>query len=145
MAAIVKSKSYSFMSRIVDTYFRPSVSNALIKQSAILAALATFNAGLAVLMSWYAVFRIGVGAETDAFFASTALPQFLFNLLTATLLPVLVPLFATRDDTQFRRGTSLSRVLQIPRGSRHRDSASGNARRCARGARAVPLEERKDL
>jgi putative peptidoglycan lipid II flippase len=71
-------------------------------QSASLAALSAGNAVLAVLMSWYVVAHIGVGAQTDAFFASTVITQFVFILLTATLLPVLVPLLATRGDTEFR-------------------------------------------
>ena len=75
-----------------DSFFKPSVY---------LAALGACNAASAMLMSWYIVVHVGVGAETDAFFASTAIPQFVFILLTVTLLPVLVPLLATRDDTQF--------------------------------------------
>ena len=60
-------------------------------------ALATCNAALAVLSAWYIVARTGVGVETDAFFASGALPQLAFLLLSAMLPPVLVPLLATRD------------------------------------------------
>ena len=73
----------------------------LFTQSAWLAVLSSISAVLAVMMSWYIVAFIGVGAVTDAFFASTVIPQFAFVLLTTTLLPVLVPLLATRDDSDF--------------------------------------------
>jgi putative peptidoglycan lipid II flippase len=89
------------MSSLTGFYSRASTNDSLFTQSAYLAALSAGNAGLAVLMSWYVVAHVGVGAETDAFFASTAIPQFAFILLTVTFLPVLVPLLATRDDTQF--------------------------------------------
>lgn len=59
-------------------------------------ALAICNAALAILSAWYIVARTGLNVETDAFFASGALPQLAFLLLSATLPPVLVPLLATR-------------------------------------------------
>jgi putative peptidoglycan lipid II flippase len=65
-------------------------------------ALATCNAALAVLSAWYIVARTGVGVETDAFFASGALPQLAFLLLGATLPAVLVPLLATKDAESLR-------------------------------------------
>jgi peptidoglycan biosynthesis protein MviN/MurJ (putative lipid II flippase) len=64
--------------------------------------LATCNAALAVLSAWYIVARTGLNVETDAFFASGALPQLTYLLLSATLLPVLVPLLATRDAESLR-------------------------------------------
>lgn len=67
-----------------------------------LGTLATCNAALAVLSAWYIVARTGVGVETDAFFASGALPQLAFLLLSAMLPPVLVPLLATRDVESLR-------------------------------------------
>ncbi len=70
-------------------------------QSAWLATLSAVNALLALLMTWYVVAQLGVGAQTDAFFASAVIPQFAFILLTTTLLPVLVPLLATRDEPEF--------------------------------------------
>src|SRR4030095_15873350 len=82
---------------------RSIARNTLLKQSALIATLACCNAALAVLMSWYVVAWFGVGAETDALFASTAIPQVTFNLLVATLLPVLVPIFATQEDEHFRK------------------------------------------
>ncbi|HEX8559706.1 MAG TPA: lipid II flippase MurJ [Pyrinomonadaceae bacterium] len=66
------------------------------RQGLNLGALATCNAALAVLSAWYIVASTGLNAETDAFFASGALPQFAFLLLSAMLPPVLAPLLATR-------------------------------------------------
>lgn len=65
-------------------------------------ALAICNAALAVLSAWFIVARMGLNVETDAFFASGALPQLAFLLLSTTLLPVLVPLLATRDAESMR-------------------------------------------
>ena len=75
--------------------------NSLFTQSAWLATLSTINALLALLMTWYVVAHVGVGAQTDAFFASAVIPQLAFMLLTTTLLPVLVPLLATRAEPEF--------------------------------------------
>ncbi|MCA1567611.1 MAG: virulence factor MviN [Acidobacteria bacterium] len=74
----------------------------LFKQELNLAALAVCNAVLAVLSAWYIVTRTGINFETDAFFASGALPQLAFLFLSTTLLPVLVPLLATRDAERLR-------------------------------------------
>ncbi|MCA1616327.1 MAG: virulence factor MviN [Acidobacteria bacterium] len=74
----------------------------MIKQGLNLGALAVCNAALAILSAWYIITRTGINFETDAFFASGALPQFAFMFLSATLLPVLVPLLATRDPESLR-------------------------------------------
>ena len=66
----------------------------MIKLGFILAGLAICNAVLAVLMPWYVVTRLGVGVETDAFFASGALPQLIFLVASFSLTQVLVPLLA---------------------------------------------------
>lgn len=58
---------------------------------------------LAVLVPWYIVTRLGVGVETDAFFASGALPQVVFLVVSSSLMQVLVPLLATEDEETFRR------------------------------------------
>jgi putative peptidoglycan lipid II flippase len=79
-----------------------ATAGSLFTQSAWLATLSAINALLALLMTWYVVAHLGVGAETDAFFASAVVPQFAFILLTTTLLPVLVPLLATRGEPEFR-------------------------------------------
>lgn len=61
------------------------------------------SAVLAVLMPWYVVTRLGVGVETDAFFASGALPQLIFLVVSSSLVHVLVPLLATGDEKTFRQ------------------------------------------
>jgi putative peptidoglycan lipid II flippase len=75
----------------------------LIRLSLILAGLAICNAVLAVLMPWYVVTRLGLGIETDAFFASGALPQLVFLLASSSLTQVLVPLLATESEENLRR------------------------------------------
>jgi putative peptidoglycan lipid II flippase len=75
----------------------------LIRLSLTLAGLAICNAVLAILMPWYVVTRLGVGIETDAFFASGALPQLIFLVASFSLTQVLVPLLATEDEETFRR------------------------------------------
>src|SRR5215467_3689551 len=54
-------------------------------------------------MPWYVVTRLGVGIQTDAFFASAALPQLVFSVATFSLTQVLVPLLATESEDNFRR------------------------------------------
>jgi peptidoglycan biosynthesis protein MviN/MurJ (putative lipid II flippase) len=75
----------------------------LIKLSLILGALAVCNAFLAILMPWYVVTQLGVGIQTDAFFASGALPQLIFLVASFSLTQVLVPLLATEDEKTFQR------------------------------------------
>ncbi len=75
----------------------------MIKLSLILAGLAICNAVLVVLMPWYVVTHLGVGIQTDAFFASGALPQLIFLVASSSLTQVLVPLLATEDEETFQR------------------------------------------
>ena len=75
----------------------------MIRLSLTLAGLAICNAVLAVLMPWYVVTRLGVGIETDAFFASGALPQLIFLVASFSLTQTLVPLLATESGANFRR------------------------------------------
>ena len=75
----------------------------MIKLSLALGGLAICNAVLAILMPWYVVTHLGVGIQTDAFFASGALPQLIFLVASFSLTQVLVPLLATEDEETFRR------------------------------------------
>lgn len=75
----------------------------MIRLSLILAGLAICSAALAILMPWYVVTHLGVGVETDAFFASGALPQLIFLVASFSLTQVLIPLLATEDERTFRR------------------------------------------
>ena len=54
-------------------------------------------------MPWYIVTRLGVGIQTDAFFASGALPQLIFLVASFSLTQTLVPLLATESEHNFRR------------------------------------------
>lgn len=67
----------------------------------ILGGLAICNSILAILGPWYLVTRLGVNIETDAFFASSALPQFIFLIISSTLAFILVPLLTTKDEEAF--------------------------------------------
>ncbi|HKO43807.1 MAG TPA: lipid II flippase MurJ [Pyrinomonadaceae bacterium] len=92
------------------------------RQGVNLAALAFCNASLAVLSAWYIVTRTGINFRSDAFFASSALPQLAFGLLSATLVPVLVPLLATKNQQQLRQDgwalfqliTGISLLVAVP-------------------------------
>ncbi len=68
-----------------------------------LGGLAICNALLAILVPWYVVTRLGLGFETDAFFASGALPQLIFLVASSSLTQVLVPLLATEDKKTLGR------------------------------------------
>ena len=73
----------------------------MFRLSLILGALSACNSVLAVLVPWYVVTEMGANVETDAFFASSALPQFIFLIITSTLAHILVPLLATADEESF--------------------------------------------
>ena len=75
----------------------------MFKLSLILGSLAVCNALLAVLTPWYVATSLGVGIETDAFFASGALPQLVFLVVSYSLTQVLVPILSPEDDPTFRR------------------------------------------
>ena len=72
------------------------------RQGLTLGALAVCNAALAFLSVWYIVARTGINFQSDAFFASCALPQLTFIFLSTTLLPVLVPLLSTKNPERLR-------------------------------------------
>ncbi|MGB9178295.1 MAG: lipid II flippase MurJ [Pyrinomonadaceae bacterium] len=75
----------------------------MIRLSLTLGWLAGCSIALAILMPWYVVTHLGVGIETDAFFASGALPQLIFLVVSTSLTHVLVPLLATEDEQTFRQ------------------------------------------
>ena len=75
----------------------------MIKLTLSIGWLAICNALLAVMMPWYVVTRLGVGVETDAFFASGILPQLAFYMIGAALLQVLVPLLVTKTEQELSR------------------------------------------
>src|SRR5829696_2062413 len=107
-----KVGSYGRLGRVVLRESRRArVNSLLFRQGVHLGALATCNAALTVLSAWYIVTRVGLNVETDAFFASGALPQFAFLLLSATLLPGLAPLLATRDAERLHEDSWLFFLL----------------------------------
>lgn len=63
--------------------------------------VANLAGGLA--MQWYIIAVLGAGHETDALFASLALPQALLATFASSSIAVLVPLLAGTDETAFRR------------------------------------------
>lgn len=103
MEAGEKFGAYVKLRRVVSRRPRlPRASSLPFRQVVSVGSLAACNAALALLSTWYIVAHTGLNVETDAFFASGALPQFTYLLLSATLLPVLVPLLATRDPERLR-------------------------------------------
>jgi putative peptidoglycan lipid II flippase len=81
----------------------PKMPKTSIKLNLALGCLAACNVFLAILPYWYLITRLGVGVETDAFFASGALPQLTFLIISGSLTHVLVPLLATEAEEAFRQ------------------------------------------
>jgi putative peptidoglycan lipid II flippase len=75
------------------------------KQTITLALLAGTNILVTLLFQWYVVTQLGVGLETDAFFAGMAVPQLILLVVSSSLTHVLVPLLATEDSTTFRQNS----------------------------------------
>ena len=75
------------------------------KQTITLALLAGANILITLLFQWYVVTQLGVGLETDAFFAGMAVPQLILLVVSSSLTHVLVPLLATEDSTTFRQNS----------------------------------------
>jgi putative peptidoglycan lipid II flippase len=73
-------------------------------------AVVTILATLAI--HWSVITHLGIGVETDAFFAAMIVPQLLLVLMTSSLLHVLVPLLATQEEGDELRA-ELSGILLI--------------------------------
>src|SRR5882762_2625734 len=73
------------------------------KQTVTLAILAGTNILVTLLFQWYLITQLGVGIETDAFFAGMAVPQLILLVVSSSLTHVLVPLLATEDGGTFRQ------------------------------------------
>ncbi len=54
-------------------------------------------------MHWYLLGALGPGRDTDALFASLALPQVLLAIIASSFMNVIVPLLSGESDTDFRR------------------------------------------
>ncbi len=67
-----------------------------------LGTLAGANLVLSLIIQWYVVTRLGVGAATDALFAGMAVPQLVLAVVSGSLMHVLVPLLSGEDAGAFR-------------------------------------------
>jgi putative peptidoglycan lipid II flippase len=68
-----------------------------------LGTLAGTNLLLGLLIQWYVVTRLGVGAATDALYAGLVVPQVFVTVLSGSLMHVLVPLLAGEEPAEFAR------------------------------------------
>ena len=68
-----------------------------------LGALAAVNLLAALAIQWYVVTRLGVGISTDALFAGMAIPQLVLEVVSGSLMHVLVPLLAVEDREAFAK------------------------------------------
>ena len=69
----------------------------------VLAVLAGSNLVGGLLMYWYLLAVMGPGSETDALFASLALPQVLLAIIASSFINVLVPILSGESELEFRR------------------------------------------
>ena len=59
---------------------------------------AIVNIVATLAIHWSVITELGIGVETDAFFAAMIVPQLLLVLITSSLLHVLVPILATQKE-----------------------------------------------
>ncbi len=67
-----------------------------------LGLLSIANILFLMLFQWYLFTELGPGVATDAFFASTTIPQLALAIISGSLIHVLVPLLAGESRTQLR-------------------------------------------
>lgn len=67
-----------------------------------LGALSMSNIAVAFLFQWYVLTQLGLGVETDAFFAGMTVPQLVLAVISGSLMHVLVPLLAGESDDRLR-------------------------------------------
>src|SRR3954466_6370234 len=68
-----------------------------------LAVLACSNILLTLLAQWFVITHLGVGIQTDAFFAAMTVPQLILSVVSSSLTHVLVPLLATENEQAFQQ------------------------------------------
>lgn len=68
-----------------------------------LGLLAVLNILLLFLIHWFILVSVGLGEETDAFFAGMAVPQLILAILAGSLTQVLVPLLSVKEGEGFQR------------------------------------------
>lgn len=71
-----------------------------IRFTLILGALASGNIVLAFITQWYVLTVLGPGVETDAYFASTTIPQLMLLVAGSSLTHVLVPMLSVRKGKE---------------------------------------------
>ncbi len=75
------------------------------KQTITLVLLAGANILVTLAFQWVVIIQLGVGIETDAFFAGMAVPQLILSVVSSSLTHVLVPLLAVENELSFRRNS----------------------------------------
>lgn len=75
------------------------------KLSIKLGFLSAANIVLAFLIQWYILMSIGVGEQTDAFFAGMTIPQLVTAVVSNSLMHVLVPLLSGEEPEKSRHDT----------------------------------------
>ena len=72
---------------------------------------AIVNIVATLAIHWSVVTQLGIGVESDAFFAAMIVPQLLLGLTTSSLLHVLVPLITTQKSDSEEQRRELSGIL----------------------------------
>ena len=72
---------------------------------------AIVNIVATLAIHWSVVTQLGIGVESDAFFAAMIVPQLLLGLATSSLLHVLVPLITTQKSDSEEQRRELSGIL----------------------------------
>ncbi len=67
-----------------------------------LGILVTINLTVQFLFQWYVIVSFGAGVESDAFFGTMALPQFILLVLSGSLTMVLVPMISVYKGNAFQ-------------------------------------------
>jgi murein biosynthesis integral membrane protein MurJ len=75
----------------------------LMKKPIMLVLISGTNLLLGFLSLWYIIVTLGPGPHTDALFASFAVPQVIFAVVSGSLTHVLIPLLVPLKDTERRQ------------------------------------------
>src|SRR5687768_5793828 len=78
---------------------------------------AVVNIVATLAIHWSVVTHLGIGMESDAFFAAMIVPQLLLVLATSSLLHVLVPLLSTQRSDPEEQRRELSGILLVVTGA----------------------------
>ena len=78
---------------------------------------AVVNIVATLAIHWSVVTQLGIGVESDAFFAAMIVPQLLLVLATSSLLHVLVPLLSTQKSDSEEQRRELFGILLVVTGA----------------------------